>query len=219
MKAADSSESGAGTDQTGAQVKAADSLESPAQTASEPGEDADPQPDPEPATARGPSRLRRGWLVGIAAALLVLAGGVGAGGYLALRSHLDSTAIARANVAATEAAKDCVAATQAPDAAAMAASMKKIIDCSTGDFGAQASLYTGMLVEAYQTANVHVKVTDMRAAVERNNSDRSVDVLVAFRVNVSNTDANAQEVGYRLRVRMAPDDGRYKIARLDQVTK
>src|ERR1700679_3808574 len=33
---------------------------------------------------RGPSRLGRGWIVGIAAALVLLAGGVGAGGYLAL---------------------------------------------------------------------------------------------------------------------------------------
>src|ERR1700729_2617337 len=42
----------------------------------------------------GPSRLGRSWVVGIAAALALLAGGVGAGGYLALRSHLDSQATA-----------------------------------------------------------------------------------------------------------------------------
>ena len=36
---------------------------------------------------RGPSRLGRGWLAGIAAALVLFAGGLGAGGYFALRSH------------------------------------------------------------------------------------------------------------------------------------
>src|ERR1700735_2041103 len=41
---------------------------------------------------RGSSRLGRDWFVGIAAALVLLAGGVGAGGYLALRSHQDSRA-------------------------------------------------------------------------------------------------------------------------------
>ncbi len=53
----------------------------------------------------------------------------------------------------------------------------------TGDFGAQASLYTSTLAEAYQAAQRPMQVTDMRAAVEeRNNNDGSVDVLVALRV-------------------------------------
>ncbi len=33
------------------------------------------------------------------------------------------------------------------------------------------------------------------------------------------TQAQDQEQGYRLRVRMAPDGGVYKIAKLDQVSK
>ena len=48
------------------------------------------------------------------AAALTISGGVGAGGYLALRSHMDSQATARRDADAVEAAKDCVAATQAP---------------------------------------------------------------------------------------------------------
>jgi Mce-associated membrane protein len=168
---------------------------------------------------RNPSRLGRGWLVGITAALLVLAGGVGAGGYLALRSHQDSQAIARHDAAALQAAKDCVAATQAPDVGAMVASAQKIIDCGTGAFRSQAILYSSLLVDAYQAANAHVQVSDMRAAVERHNGDGSVDVLVALRVKVSNSDAQNQETGYRLRVKMAPDEGQYRIAKLDQVAK
>ncbi len=127
-------------------------------------------------------------------------------------------AIARDDAAALQAAKDCVAATQAPDTAAMTAAQSKIIECSTGDFGAQASLYSSVLVEAYQAANVKVQVSDMRAAVERHNDDGSVDVLVAVRVKVTNSEAADQEQGYRLRVQMAPDEGTYKIAQLDQVT-
>ena len=57
----------------------------------------------------------------------------------------------------------------------------------------------------------------VRAAVERHHPDGSVDVLVALRVKVSNSDAADQEQGYRLRVQMMPEAGNYKIARLDQV--
>jgi hypothetical protein len=167
---------------------------------------------------RPPSRLGRGWLAGIAAALVLLAGALGGGGYLALRYHNDSQAIARNNAAALKAAIDCVSATQAPDTNAMIASEQKIIDCGTGGFREQAMMYTGMLVQAYQSANVHVQVADARAAVERNNSDGSVEVLVAMRVKVA-SDQSQNETGYRLRVKMALDEGQYRIAKLDQVTK
>ncbi|MGC2653822.1 MAG: hypothetical protein WA317_09555 [Mycobacterium sp.] len=165
------------------------------------------------------SRLGRGWLVAVTVLLLLLAGGAGAGGYVALQYYRQSQATARDDAAALRAAEDCVAATQAPDTAAMADAARRIIECSTGDFGAQAALYSGMLTEAYQAANVHVQVSDMRAAVERNNSDGSVDVLVALRTRVSNVEAQNQEQGFRLRVTMSPAEGQYKISKLDQVAK
>jgi Mce-associated membrane protein len=165
------------------------------------------------------SRLSGRWLAGVCAALLVVALAVGAGGYFALRSHQKSTATARTEAAALAAAKDCVTATQAPDASAMEASQRRIIECATGGFGAQAALYSGLLVEAYQAAKVQVQVSDMRAAVERHNDDGSMDVLVAMRVKVSNSEAQGQEQGYRLRVKMMPDAGTYKIADLAQVSK
>jgi hypothetical protein len=167
---------------------------------------------------RRPSRLGRGWLAGIAAALVLAAGAIGAGGYFALRYHHESQAIARNDAAALKAAIDCVSATQAPDTNAMIASEQKIIDCGTDTFRSQALLYTNMLVQAYQAANIHVQVSDARAAVERNNKDGSVDVLVAVRVKVS-SDKSENETGYRLRVKMTTADGQYKISKLDQVTK
>jgi Mce-associated membrane protein len=185
------------------------------------------QPDPiEPATenaedagtSRRPSRLGAGWVASICAGLLVLAAAAAVGGYLALRSNDQSEAIARADAAALQAAKDCVAATHAPDTATMTVAQSKIIECSTGDFGAQASLYSSVMVEAYQAADVKVAVSDIRAAVERHNDDGSVDVLVAVRVKVTNSQAADQEQGYRLRLQMAPADGTYKVAKLDQVT-
>lgn len=174
---------------------------------------------PEPAVnGRRPSRLGVWWVASICAALLVLAAGAAVGGCLALRSNDQSKAIERADAAALEAAKNCVAATHAPDTATMTAAQSKIIECSTGDFGAQASLYSSVMVEAYQAANVKVAVSDIRAAVEKHNDDGSVDVLVAVRVRVTNSQAADQEQGYRLRVQMAPADGTYKVAKLDQVT-
>jgi Mce-associated membrane protein len=165
-----------------------------------------------------PSRLGRGWVGAICAGLLVLAVAGGVAGYLLLKSNRQSENMARQEAAALQAARDCVAATHAPDVTAMSAAQSKIIECSTGDFGAQASLYSGVLVDAYQAANVTVQVADMRAAVERHNDDGSFDVLVAVRVKVTNSEAADQEQGYRLRLQMAPDDGTYKIAQLDQVT-
>ena len=99
----------------------------------------------------------------------------------------------------------------------MVTAQSKIVECSTGEFGVQAPLYSSVLAEAYQAANVKVAVSDMRAAVERHNDDGSVDVLVAVRVKVTNSETADLEVGYRLRVQMAPADGTYKVARLDQV--
>jgi Mce-associated membrane protein len=177
---------------------------------------------PEPADegvwdGRRPSHLGVGWVATICAALLVLAAGAGVGGYLALRSHNDSEAMARAEAAALQAAKDCVAATQAPDTAAMIAAQSKIIECGTGDWGVQAPLYSSVVADAYQAGNVKVQVSDMRAAVERHNDDGSIDVLVAMRTKVTNSETADVEQGYRLRVQMALDAGTYKIAQLVQV--
>lgn len=174
----------------------------------------EPETDP-----RGSSRLGRGWFIGIAAALAVLAGGLGAGGYLALRAHHDSQTTARREAAAVEAAKDCVGATQAPDIGAMASSAQKIVECGAGAFRSQAILYSGLLVEAYQAANAHVQVSDLRAAVERDNPDGSVEILVPLRVKVSNSETQNQEAGYRLRVTMVLDEGKYRISKLDQVAR
>ena len=75
-----------------------------------------------------------------------------------------------------------------------------------------------MLVEAYQAAKVQVQVADMRAAVERHDDDGSVDVLVAVRVKVTNSEVADQESGYRLRATMASDEGQYRIDKMEQVT-
>jgi hypothetical protein len=222
----DSPESEGGADQTSTEVTIQDSPESEGgadQTSTEVTTEDSPESEAEADAGdtggeRGPSRLGRGWLAGIAAALILFAGAIGAGGYFALRFHHESQAIARNDAAALKAAIDCVSATQAPDTNAMVASEQKIIDCGTDAFRSQALIYTSMLVQAYQAANVHVQVADVRAAVERNNNDGSVDVLVAMRVKVA-SDQTQNETGYRLRVKMAPAEGQYKISKLDQVTK
>ncbi|OBK25402.1 Mce protein [Mycobacterium asiaticum] len=237
----DSKESEAGADPTGSAVTVEDSKESEAgadpdssavtesdENASDDGaaeeaaaEDAaaEEAAAEDAASGRGPSRVGRGWFAAIAAILLIVAGGVGASGYYALRSHQDIQALQRNNALALSIAKDCVAATQAPDTSSMAASEQKIIDCGTDQYRTQALLYSSMLVQAYQAADVHLKVSALRAAVEHNNPDGSVDMLVAIRISLSNAEQQNQETGYRLRVRMSPTDGTYKISKLDQVTK
>ncbi len=174
--------------------------------------------DVEGAPERRQEHFGRGWFAAICALIVLASAGVAVGGYLALKMHDRSAAVGRNEATAVARAKECVAATQAPDVAAITQSQTKIIECGTGDFAVQSSLYAGMLVDAYQAANVSVKVADLRAAAERSNDDGSVDVLVAVRVRVTNSQVADQEQGYRLRVKMAPADGTYKISNLDQVT-
>ena len=216
----DSPSSQGGIEQTDPEVTAEDSTES---------EDGAEYESTEPDAAdlvtedtddpRGASRLDRGWLIGIAAAFVLLAGVVVFGGVWVRIQHHDSVLTARHDAAAVDAAKTCVAATQAPDTAAMATSAQKIIECGTGAFRSQAILYSSLLVEAYQAANAHVEVSDLRAAVERNNPDGSVEVLVPMRVKVTNSETQNQEAGYRLRVTMVLDEGQYRISKLDQVAR
>lgn len=171
-----------------------------------------------PVDNRRPHRLGTGWVAGICAVLVLLASGAIAGGYFALQANERVLALADSDAAALQAAKDCVAATQAPDTAAMTASQSKILECSTGDFGVQAGLFASVIAEAYEAANATVAVDELRAAVERHNEDGSINVLVAVRVKISNSEAADQQVGYRLRATMAYDEGQYRIASLDQVT-
>jgi Mce-associated membrane protein len=219
----DSAESEVGADQTSTAEDSAESDDAADHEIS--GSDAEdlaevPEGEAGEDDPRGTSRVGRGWFIGIAATLVVLAGGLAAGGYfVVLRSHHASQATARLDAAAVEAAKDCVGATQAPDIGAMAASAQKIVECGAGAFRSQAILYSGLLVEAYQAANAQVQVSDLRAAVERNNADGSVVILVPLRVKVSNAEAQNQEAGYRLRVTMVLDEGKYRISQLDQVAR
>ncbi|QZY46349.1 hypothetical protein [Mycolicibacterium austroafricanum] len=171
----------------------------------------------EPTDTRRPSRLGKGWVASICAVLLLLGGGGITAGYLALRANARAAEVARSDDAALQAAKECVAATQAPDTAAMTAAQSKILECSTGEFGVQAGLFSSVLAEAYQAADAAVAVDDLRAAVERRNEDGTVNVLVAVRVRISNSEAADQRVGYRLRATMAFDEGQYRISSLDQV--
>ncbi len=176
------------------------------------------EPAAAPGVDRRPPRLGRGWVAGICAGLLALTVAAVVGGVLLIRDNRAIEEVARNDAAALQAAKDCVTALQAPDTAAMSAAQMKIMECSTGAFGAQAATFGGILVEAYQAANVKVAVSDMRAAVERHDPGGSVQVLVAVRVKVTNSDVADQESGYRLRVTMTPDQGRYRIDKMEQVT-
>jgi Mce-associated membrane protein len=167
-----------------------------------------------------PSRLSsRGWVVAACVTVVLLSAALVAGGVVAMLANDRAAERSADEAAAVAAAKDCVMATQAPDSEAIAASQRRIIECSTGDFEAQAQLYSGVLVDAYAAANAKVEVSNIRAAAERHNDDGTIDVLVALRVKVTNATVQNQESGYRLRVQMAPADGTYKIARLDQVTR
>lgn len=166
------------------------------------------------------SRLAgRRWLIGVSAALVAVAVALSALAVVALISHRGTAAADRGEDIAVAAAKDCIAATQAPDVKAMAESQRKIVDCATENFAPQANLYGGMLADAYETVQAQLKVVDMRAAAEKHNADGSIDVLVATRVAMSNIDQQNQALSYRLRVRMVPVGDTYKIDSIEPVTK
>ncbi|MUL67398.1 hypothetical protein BOO86_23190 [Mycobacterium sp. CBMA 234] len=170
------------------------------------------------ADERRPTRIGRGIAVAVCAGLVVLAAAVGVGGWFAIQEHRESETIATNEAAAIKAAKDCVTASQAPDTTAMIAAQTKIIECATGAYATQASFMSGITLEAYKAANVQVQIGSMRAAVEKHNDDGSIDILVAMQVKISNSAEKDKQVGYRMRAQMAPVDGTYKVAKLDQVT-
>lgn len=178
-----------------------------------------PETDGAAAPAAAGSPVSRRWPIAIAAVLLLLAGCACAVGYLATQAHRKSEAITAATDAALIAAKDCVVATQPPNAAALPASRQKLGECSTGDFGEQAVWYGEVLTEAYRAVDVRVRVPAMHAAVERYNDDGSIVALVVFRATVSQTGMVDRENSYRVRVTMVPDNGQFKVAELDQVAK
>jgi Mce-associated membrane protein len=179
---------------------------------------ADPTPYEDEVPGSAPSRVSRAWFACIGAVLLLLTGGMVAGGFFALDAHDKNKHAAQDESDAVIAAKDCVLATNAPDPTTMAKSVQKILDCSTGDFGAYAKLMAPMMVDAYQEANAKVEVTTIRAAAEKLNDDGTIDVLVAWRFKVpTNPDQQNQETGLRMRATMKPEDGKYKIGKLEQV--
>lgn len=182
---------------------------------------ADTSPPDEAARSSSPRavRLRGRWLAASTATLVLLTCAAAAGGLLALRAHRATEALDRADAEAVAAAKECVTATQPADGAALPDSRRKLTECSTRGFGAQVAFYDAVLAEAYQAADVHVEVPDMRAAVEHNNGDGSVIVLVAFRTKVSQGGAADRGSNYRLRVKMVPEDGHFKVAELSQAAE
>ncbi|TQR84324.1 Mce protein [Mycobacterium hodleri] len=159
------------------------------------------------------------WPTMIAAVLLLLAAGAAAGGYYVRQAHQKSEAHGAAATAALAAAEDCVAATQPPNAAALPAAQQKLSECSTGTFGDQSTWYGEVLAQAYQAVDVRVQVPEMHAGVERDNDDGSIQVLVVFRATVSQTGMADRENSYRVRVKMVPVGGQFKVAELDQVAK
>ncbi|MEI7914399.1 MAG: Mce protein [Mycobacteriaceae bacterium] len=152
-------------------------------------------------------------MIAVAALALTVAG------VLALLGHRKTSAAINGEAVAVAAAKDCIAATQAPDVKAMKESQRKIVDCATENYAPQANLYSGILADAYEATKAQVKIADIRAAAEKHNPDGSIDVLVATRVAMSNIDQQGQEISYRLRVRMVPSGGTYKIDSIDPVSK
>jgi Mce-associated membrane protein len=171
------------------------------------------------AAASPSTRLTRRALSVIVIALAVVAAGIAAVGYLALRAHWSSQTAAGAGAAAVTAAKECVAATQPSDAAALPAIQRKLDGCSIGEFKHEMTWYSAVLSEAYQALNLHVRLPEIDAAVERTDSDGSIVALIAFRANISQDGMADRENSYRMRVTMVPDSGHFKVAKPDQVGK
>ena len=179
---------------------------------------ADETPEPDSALTAPASQQAR-WLSRVCAAVAVAALALIVAGVLALLGHHKTAAAINGEAVAVAAAKECIAATQAPDVKAMNESRRKIIDCATENYAPQANLYSGILTDAYEATNAQVKIAGIRAAAERHNPDGSIDVLVATRVAMSNVDQQGQDISYRLRVRMVPSGDTYKIDAIEPVSK
>ena len=113
---------------------------------------ADETVEPEPDRSGPQSRLASGrWLAGVCGGLVVTALVLGALGAITMLGQRKTDAAVSRDAAAVAAAKDCIAATQAPDVKAMNESQRKIVACATENYAPQANLYGGLLADAYQS--------------------------------------------------------------------
>lgn len=165
------------------------------------------------------SRLSRRRQRTIAVLLTVVTAAIAVLSHLALREHWRSQKGTEVQAAAIAAVKACLAATQPSDAAAIPAIQRMLDECSTGDFKTHMAVYGAVLSEAYHAENVHVQPPEIDAAVEHINDDGSIIALAAFRTNISQAGMPDRYNSYRIRVLMMPDNGTFKIAKLEQVIK
>lgn len=160
-------------------------------------------------------RIRARWA---AAALVVLCtlGFSGAGGYLVWH-HRQAVADQQHSAEFAAAARQSVVTLMSLNFNTAAVDVKRILDNTTGDFRKDFQVQSEQFAKSAQESKVITEATVNATAVQSMTQDTAT-VLVAATTNVSNaTTKERQPRSWRLRVDIARDDGRLKLANVQFV--
>lgn len=164
------------------------------------------------------SRCRTRMPAVVAAAITLVAVVAGAaGGYLALE-HREARAAAAQRSSYVQVARQEVLNVLTVHFDSVDRDVQRILDGATGpwrgEFAPQAQPFT----EAVRGSKVVTTAEIAGAGLERINGDGSAQVLIVAHSKVSNSaGAHEEPRSFRVRVTVAPDDGRLKISKMEYV--
>lgn len=210
-------------------VAAAEAAEAEAVAAAEPApsdtpdsEVADESPqtdtDAEAAPTANPPRRGRNLLIGIVAVVVVVTVGlIGLNGYLAV-GHRDALADSDEQLGYLQAARQGVVNVLTVNHNTADGDVQRILDDATGAWRDEFTPQSGPFRDVVRKAQVVTTGEITEAGLERVNDDGSAQVLVAAHSKVSNAGGAKDEPRtFRVRVTVAPEGDRLKIAKLEYI--
>ncbi|GGL15275.1 hypothetical protein [Nocardia jinanensis] len=179
--------------------------------------DADADAD-EAVPAANPPRRERNLLLGIAAAVVVaIVGLIGVNGYLAV-GHRDAVADSEERLGYLQAARQGVVNVLTVNHNTAEDDVARILDDATGAWRDEFTPQSGPFRDVVRKAQVVTTGEVTEAGLERVNDDGSAQVLVAAHSKVSNAGGAKEEPRtFRVRVTVAPEGDRFKIAKMEYI--
>ncbi|WP_067663252.1 hypothetical protein [Nocardia miyunensis] len=172
--------------------------------------DSTPTPDPK-------TRRRKRYLAAAALTAAVTVAAAGASVYLTV-AHRNSVHEADTRLAYVQAARQGVVNILSVDFNSAQNDVQRVLDDATGGWRDEFTPQAQPFIDVVQKAKVVTTAEITAAGLEHLNGDGTAQVLVAAHSKVSNSaGASNEQRTFRLRVTVAPDAGRLKIAKMEYV--
>ncbi|MFF3574003.1 hypothetical protein ACFYXQ_40275 [Nocardia jiangxiensis] len=163
------------------------------------------------------TRRRRRYLAAVALTAAIFLAAAGMSMYFAV-AHRNSSHEADQRLACVQAARQGVVNILSVDFATANRDVQRILDDATGAWRDEFSPQAQPFIQVVEKSKVVTTADITAAGLEHLNGDGSAQVLVAAHSKVSNSaGASNEQRTFRLRVTVAPDGGRLKIAKMEYV--